>query len=189
MTKLEINEIIKDSYFCHVINGKHYLVESLKNKYYVGEKVIIKTGKLMDANINVKVNDEYLRVSAYDENFWYFEFVMPEKDVNIELNVSTVDDSYVYMKDLYDWVDYLNFDNVIEVRREEAAIGVAPGTLTNIVYSKNSSDIEKAFSVLNSPFYEVSCGQGEIDGGGYVEYTYITLDNKYTIKICILLFI
>lgn len=183
-TKLEINEIIKDSYFCNVINGKQYLVESLKNKYYVGEKVIIKTGKLMDANINVKVNGEYLRVSAYDENFWYFEFIMPEKDVNIELNISTVDDSYVYMKDLYEWVNYLNFDNVIEVRREEAAIGVAPGTLTNIVYSKNSSDIEKAFMVLNSPFYEVSCGQGEIDGGGYVEYTYITLDNKYTIKIC-----
>ena len=121
-TKLEINEIIKDSYFCNVINGKQYLVESLKNKYYVGEKVIIKTGKLMDANIDVKVNGEYLRVSAYDENFWYFEFIMPEKDVNIELNVSTVDDSYVYMKDLYEWVNYLNFDNVIEVKKPQLVL-------------------------------------------------------------------
>ena len=182
-TKIEINENLKDTFSCYVIKGKEHLVENLKNRYFAGEKVIIKTGKLMDANIDVKLNDEYIKISSYDDLFWYFEFIMPNKDVNIELSVSTIDDSFVYFNQLYYWVDGLNMDNIVEVRREDGRIGVAPGSLSNIVYSKNNSDIEKALNVLYSPLIEVSIGDAQFEGGTYVEYTFITLFEKYSILI------
>ena len=179
--KVEINEIEKESYNCFILKGKELLAESLKNYYYVGEKVIIKTNILIDADILVKVNNQLLNMSSFDELFWYYEFIMPNEDVNVELCVSTIDESYVYMDDLFYWVTEINVDNVVEVRKETGRIGVKPGSLSNIVYSKNNTDIEKCLNFLYSPLIQVLPQEAKIDGGSYEKITFITLFGEYTV--------
>lgn len=175
--------ILKSSYNCVVSEGEDLLIESLENKYYAGEKIEVKTRVIYDADIVVYVNGNKISRTHFDSDYWGYEFVMPEEDVIIELDVDGSKDFYFYLDSLYSWVNEINIENVIEVAREEAAIGVAPGSFTNIVYSTLEDDIKKAFAVLQSPLVQVSVGNEIAPGGKYVEYTFKTLTKEYSLYI------
>ena len=88
------------------------------------------------------------------------------------------------LDDLYTWINGLQESNIVQVRFEFAYIGVAPGRLKDISYSTDRSDIKNTYQLLFRKLTAVSDKQGQIVGGSYVKYDFLTADNKtYSIKV------
>lgn len=79
---------------------------------------------------------------------------------------------------LYSWVDKLNVEDIVQVRYEHAYIGVAPGNFKDISYTTNSVDIENSYRLLFSNLQEISTDEGQVSGGGYVKYDFLTANNE-----------
>ncbi len=77
----------------------------------------------------------------------------------------------------------LSIDNIVEVRKETGAIGVAPGSLTNITYSSDIEDKDMVLSLLEMTVYEDTTNNWQIPGGGYTLYSIFTNDQRYDIEI------
>ena len=91
---------------------------------------------------------------------------------------------YGTLDGLYPWIGELNVADIIQVRYEHAFIGVAPGHLKDISYSTNSLDIQNTYRLLFSPLKAISNKEGQISGGGYVKYDFLTANNKtYTVTV------
>ena len=85
---------------------------------------------------------------------------------------------------LYPWVNKLNVEDIVQVRYEHAYIGVAPGNFKDISYTTNSVDIENSYRLLFGNLQEISPEEGQVDGGGYVKYDFLTADNgTYSVKV------
>ena len=77
----------------------------------------------------------------------------------------------------------LSGKTVSSIRYEKGAIGVAPESFATVLYSDNEADIASALSILYSELAPISQNAAQIDGGGYIEYTYITADgSEYTVR-------
>lgn len=68
-----------------VTGWEDILAEPLKNTYRAGTVVQIKADSVTDLSVYVYVNGERIPVIDHDMNFWYYEFVMPEKDTTVHL--------------------------------------------------------------------------------------------------------
>ena len=89
------------------------------------------------------------------------------------------------LSNLYSWINDLNVEDIVQVRYEHAFIGVAPGNLKDISYTTNGVDIENSYRLLFSNVQEISINEGQVDGGGYVKYDFLTVNNEtYSIKVC-----
>lgn len=82
---------------------------------------------------------------------------------------------------LYPSVGEFNETDVLQVRCEQAAIGVAPYLLKDISYTADEADIAAAYRLLSAPMYAISEEEGEQTGGGYVKYDFITADGTYSV--------
>lgn len=88
------------------------------------------------------------------------------------------------LSEFYPWINELKVENIIQVRYEHAFIGVAPGSFKDISYTTNSVDIENSYRLLFSNVQEISINEGQVTGGGYVKYDFLTANNKtYSVKV------
>lgn len=88
------------------------------------------------------------------------------------------------LNELYPWIDELKEEDIVKVRSERSAIGVAPGHLKNISYSTDGADIQNVYRLLFSTLYQISSSEGQMDGGGYVQYDFFTNDSQtFSIKV------
>lgn len=88
--------------------------------------------------------------------------------------------NYELLSALYPWIEALKEEDIVKIRMETAAIGVAPGHFRNIAYSTDREDIKNVYEkILLSSVKEVS-ESGE-EGGGYVQYNIYTNDGTFTL--------
>ncbi len=86
------------------------------------------------------------------------------------------------LSNLYPWMEELEEGEIIKVRYEHAFIGVAPYQhLKNIAYSTDQTDIANAYRLFSSPLHAISQSEGQIDGGGYVRYDFMTAEETYSV--------
>lgn len=77
----------------------------------------------------------------------------------------------------------ISIDDILEVRIEDGASGVAPGTLNYITYSESEEDKASMLSLLDKLVYEDKTENWQIDGGTYKVYSIITTNQRYNISI------
>lgn len=82
------------------------------------------------------------------------------------------------LNELYPWINELKEEDIVKVRSERSAIGVAPGHLKNISYSTDGADIQNVYRLLFSTLYQISSSEGQMDGGRCVKYDFFTKDNQ-----------
>lgn len=81
------------------------------------------------------------------------------------------------LSDLCPWINNLDVEDIVEVRRESGYYSVAPGAFIDISYSTNSVDIANSYALLSCKLKALSHNWG-IDGGRTVEYCFTTRDNN-----------
>ena len=92
---------------------------------------------------------------------------------------------YGPLNQLYPWINELNVEEIVQARFEHAFIGVAPGNLKDIRYTTNKVDIENSYRLLFRNVEEISDEKGQVSGGGYVQYDFLTANNEtYSIQVC-----
>lgn len=149
-----------------------------------GSKIVLHSYPIMDADLAMYINGKYHGIQNYikvnNEYIWEYNFEMPKEDVTVEFKVESIE--YLDVKSILN-IPQLSQDDVIKVRCEKGAIGVAPGTFTEIAYSENVDDINDVLSMLEMMVYEDKGEDWQVTGGGYIEYTVYTQNNNYTIEI------
>ena len=88
------------------------------------------------------------------------------------------DENTVSLADVYDWIDELEVKDIVKVRYERGSLSVASGDLTDVSYSTNSVDIENTYARLLSKLTPLGDDFRFPVGGGYIEYTIFTKNNK-----------
>lgn len=176
----------EETYSLSFIGAVEYLKEDISGEYGPTSTITIITEKLIDADIEVYANGEKIDVvtKAVPDNGWYYQFGMPSEDVIVEIRVVTIE--YTCLSDLddYKWVDELDKNDIIKVRREISAVGIEPGNLVDIIYSTNSVDINNLYNaIFLAQYVNVEYNDVVVDGGGYLKYDFITNDKVYSITI------
>ncbi len=88
------------------------------------------------------------------------------------------------LSNLYPWMEELKEGDIAKVRYEQAFIGVAPyQNLKNISYSTDQTDLANAYRLFSSPLHSISQSEGQIEGGGYVRYDFMTAEETYSVTI------
>lgn len=91
---------------------------------------------------------------------------------------------YEMLSSLYPWIGSMREEDILEIRMETAAIGVAPGHFREISYSTDRDDIKNVYEeILLSSVKEIPESEGEITGGGYVQYDLSTKDDTFSLFI------
>ena len=129
-----------------------YVIEDITGEYAENSLIMISTQTLIDADIEVYVNGvkaEKDKTSNH-ERTELFMFNMPSEDAVVEIKVVTSKYFTVTLHDLddYQWVNELDKNDIIKVKYESSAIGIAPGNLINIVYSTDPEDISKLYDAI-----------------------------------------
>ena len=89
---------------------------------------------------------------------------------------------YEMLSSLYPWIGSLREKDILGIRTESAAIGVAPGHFREISYSTDRGDIQNVYEeILLSSVKEIPEDEGEITGGGYVQYDLSTKDDTFSL--------
>lgn len=82
----------KDEY--KVIIPDNYAVNELKPSYSVGETVTIVLHTATEQYYRLFVNGEELKACSIDMEYTYFTFIMPDRDVIVEIVAQSVDIPY-----------------------------------------------------------------------------------------------
>ena len=163
-----------------------YVIEDITGEYAENSLIMISTQTLIDADIEVYVNGvkaEKDKTSNH-ERTELFMFNMPSEDAVVEIKVVTSKYFTVTLHDLddYQWVNELDKNDIIKVKYESSAIGIAPGNLINIVYSTDPEDISNLYdAIILARYIETDMEYAVMDGGGYRKYEFITNDKTYSI--------
>lgn len=161
-----------------------YVIEDITGEYAENSLIMISTQTLIDADIEVYVNGvkaEKDKTSNH-EGTELFMFSMPSEDAVVEIKVVTSKYFTVTLHDLddYEWVNELDKNDIIKVKYESSAIGIAPGNLINIVYSTDPEDISKLYdAIILAQYVETDMEYAVMYGGGYRKYEFITNDKTY----------
>ena len=173
-------------YACDVtITGEiDSLIENVSGIYTAGTTLEIYSHPLMDADLAMYVNGEFHQiqdtVKIDGEYRWRYSLVLPYEDIVIEFK--TVGIEYSDVQTILN-IPNLTLEDIVEVRYEHGYIGVAPGRLTNILYSTDMEDRSSVLSILEMTVYEDLSNNWQVCGGGYTLYTMFTNDERYDIEI------
>lgn len=175
-----------NTYSLTVIGKTEYMITDINGEYTENALITLAVQLLIDADIEVYVND--IKISPTTKPTPTpnptFIFSMPGKDTIVEIKVVTLE--YVSLQDLndFEWAKELNKEDIKEVRYESSAIGIKPGNLVDIKYSKDIADISNLYDALILGLYvETDMEYAAMDGGGYIKYTFITNDNAYELNL------
>lgn len=175
----------EDEFYNLTITGnKEYVIEDISGKYRKDSLIMISTQTLIDADIKVYVNGVEVEKdkTSNNEGTELFMFTMPSEDVVVEIKVVTIEYLKLGYLDDYLWAKELDKDDIIKVRYESGAIGVAPGNLVDIFYSTDSKDISNLYdSIILGIYVKTDIEYALIDGGGYRKYDFITSDKTYSV--------
>ncbi len=70
-----------------VTNGEDLLIEAIPKKAKPGKRIEIRTRRIIDADVVVYVNGEKANNFHADSDFWGFEFIMPNNNVEIRIEI------------------------------------------------------------------------------------------------------
>lgn len=175
-----------ETYSLSFIGAVEYLKNDISGEYAPTSTITVVTEILTDADIEVYANGEKVPPVTKDmpSDGLYYQFGMPSEDVVVEIKVITIEYTYLHDLDDYGWVNELDKNDIIKVRYESSAAGIAPGNLVDIVYSIDPADISNLYNaIILSQYVEAKSEDAIIDGGGYKKYDFITNDNVYSILI------
>ena len=184
--KISEPEHIDIGYACAVTvtRGADFLIDDITGVYSAGIMLEFYAYPIMDADLAMYVNGEFYQtqdtVKIDGEYRWRYSLLLPYEDIDIEFKVISIE--YSDVRNILD-IPELSLDDIVEVRYERGYIGVAPGSLTNILYSTDMEDKDMALSLLEMPVYEDVTDNWQVDGGGYILYSIFTNNERYDIKI------
>ena len=173
-------------YSLTITGAVEYVIEDISGEYAENSLIMISTQILIDTDIEVYVNGmkaEKDKTSNH-KGTELFIFSMPSEDAVVEIKVVTSKYFTVTLHDLddYQWVNELDRNDIIKVKYESSAIGIAPGNLINIVYSTDPEDISKLYdAIILARYVETDMEYAVMDGGGYRKYEFITNDKTYSV--------
>ena len=175
-----------DVYSLTITGRVEYVIEDITGEYQENSLIMITTQTLIDADIEVYVNGVKAEKdkNSNHEGTELFMFNMPSEDAVVEIKVVTSKYFTVTLHDLddYQWVNDLDKNDIIKVKYESVAVGIAPGNLVNIVYSNDPEDISNLYdSIILARYIEMDAKYAVMDGGGYRKYEFITEDKTYSI--------
>ncbi|MDE7167271.1 MAG: hypothetical protein K2O28_00290 [Clostridia bacterium] len=143
----------------------------------------IDDGSTLTVWFNYKYSDNNSDATENDTNILYVQSISFDHEKPDEKPDWYYHTSYK-LNELYPWINELKVEDIQKVRYEHAYIGVAPGNLEDISYSSNKEDIENAYKILSSSAEAINPLEGQVCGGGYVKYDFLTAGGKnYSIRI------
>ena len=160
--------------------GNHIFDKPTENRFTPYTKLTFHSYALYDADLYMKVNGiiSYNHKTIYRDNavIWEYELTITIEDTVVEFIVMT-NDNYFFLNSIID----ISLDDLIEGKIETQFIGVAPGNLTDIYYSKDKDDLFNLFQLLSYPLIPIDEKQTQITGGGSLTITYISANKQYEI--------
>ena len=123
--KVEDENIDQGYYKISFIGETEYLINNIDDIVKSDTTIIIETQTLIDADIEVYVNNVKIEkiINSNDNNSWFYEFVMPNNDIVIEIKVVTIQ---------YYYVTFNSNDGVLISGNEKQVVN----SLDNIIYPK-----------------------------------------------------
>lgn len=174
-------------YELSIIDKGNDIIDELSSDegmYTPGTKLEFYSHPIMDVDLAMYVNDEFYKiqdtVEIDGEYMWKYTFVMPGRDVVIEFKTISIE--YTDVRNALN-IPNISINDIVEVRKETGAIGVAPGSFTDISYSTDMEDKNMVLSLLEMSVYEDNTYSWQIDGGGYTCYSLVTDEDQYDIYI------
>lgn len=174
-------------YELSIIDKGNDIIDELSHDagmYTPGTMLEFYSHPIMDADLAMYVNDWFYKtqdtIRVNDKYMWKYTFIMPAEDVVIEFKTFNIE--YVDVRNALN-IPNVSFSDVTKVRFERGHIGVAPGSLTDIMYSSDMEDINMILSLLEMPVYEDKTNSWQVDGGGYTLYSIFTNNDQYDIRI------
>ena len=174
-------------YQLSIIDKGNDIIDELSHDagmYTPGSKLEFYSHPIMDVDLAMYVNNEFYKtqdtIEIDGEYMWKYTLFMPAKDVIIEFKTISIE--YTDVRNALN-IPNISINDIVEVRKETGAIGVAPGMLTNITYSTDMEDKNMLLSLLEMTVYEDVTNNWQIDGGGYTLYSIITNNQRYDIEI------
>ncbi len=170
-----------------LIDHNNYIIDELSHNegnYTPGTILEFYANPIMDADLAMYVNGEFYQIQTTirkdDDYIWKYSFEMPVDEVVLEFKVDTI--NYLDVKSVLN-IPNITVEDVVKVRYEQGYIGVAPGRLTDIMYSSDFEDKNMVLSLLEMPVYEEKGNHWEVTGGGYVIYSIMTSHEQYDIRV------
>ena len=146
-----------------------------------GDTVVLRTGPIMDADLDFYANGVKCKQTHADSDYWEYVFTMPNEDVAITSEISgggPVMKKYPLgeLKGC-EWLCEITAEDITEIKIISGAVGVAPGNLNNISSSTDEAVIARFFE----EYYcldtrPISKMEGQIDGGGGVTVKFFLKD-------------
>ena len=123
--KVEDENIDQGYYKISFIGETEYLINNIDDIVKSDTTIIIETQTLIDADIEVYINNVKIEkiINSNDNNSWFYEFVMPNNDIIIEIKVVTIQ---------YYNIIFNSNDGVLISGNEKQVVN----SLDNIIYPK-----------------------------------------------------
>lgn len=158
--------------------GNNIFDKPTETSFYPYSKITLHSYALYDADLYMKVNGiiSYSHKTIYQDNevIWEYELTISSDNTVVEFIVMT-NENYLFLNSIID----VSLDKIVEGRIETQYIGIAPGSLTDIHYSKDKNDIFNLYEILSSPLIPIEEKQAQITGGGSFKATYFLENNQY----------
>ena len=143
-----------------------------------GDTVVLRTGPIMDADLDFYANGVKCKQTHADSDYWEYVFTMPDEDVVITSDISGGGPVLKKspLRDLTgcEWLNEIAPEDIAKIKIISGAVGVAPGNLNNASSSTDEAVIARIFE----EYYQldtrpISKMEGQIDGGGGVTVKFV----------------
>ena len=143
-----------------------------------GDTVVLRTGPIMDADLEFYANGVRLENTHNDSDYWEYVFTMPDEDVVITHDIvgggPTLKNYFLRELAGCEWLNEITAEDIAEIKITKEYVGVAPGNLKNIERTDNPTVIARIFegyySLDTTP---IPNEQGYVSGGGAVTVCFI----------------
>lgn len=134
-------------------SNEDFLLEDLKPKYQVGNKIEVKLGVIYDADIEVYANGEKIKRTHFDSDYWGYTFIMPSEDVILDFKVVSSKIEYLYLDSVYLEVENLKLDDIIMAK---IVIENGLSNFKKISYSTDQQDLLNMFNLFKGPMLKAT---------------------------------
>ena len=140
--------VLTDMYSVKVTGSTDSLMENIPELIQAGSKVEIKAYPVTDITLHVFINNEEVKMSHFDSDYWGYEFIMPKENITIHLTYDQFygKDDYTF-SDLYYWVDNLENVDKVAIYNQDCSYK----NFSEIYYLTKQSDINRMLDILKQP--------------------------------------
>lgn len=176
------------TYQLEIVDENGYLLDkasAVAGRYAPDTVLKFYVHPIMDADLKMYVNDEFYQTQTAirdgDGYIWEYTLTMPDHNVKVTFQVSTLG-CYSDVQSILN-LPSVSVDEIVTVRYEHGACGIAPGNLIDIKYSFDFEDKNSVLSILETSVYDVNDLTWQMTGGSYVQYSIFTENDQYDIRI------